>query len=283
MSKIGFHTDAFNSRNWNLEQCVEWAEKHKLRRIECGVIDGTAYIQALGYFPHVSLLEDPITWRKRLERAGLCFSQLDAAYPMSLMTGLTVGVQTIVRTIQWAKLAGCRYIDTTDNRTRPEGMSDKDGLRIMKMAYGEILKVAETHDIIINVEPHGYYTTNPVFMDEILNFYESPNLMMNMDTGNTFIAGQDPVAFVERFKNRIKHVHVKDVTAELAEAARGGMTGIAMSHSAIGSGVNADNIRSCVKILLENGYDGDFSLECDGSVIEDSIVWFRNLLGELMG
>ena len=101
---------------------------------------------------------------------------------------------------------------------------------------------------------------------------------MNMDTGNTFIAGQDPVAFVERFKDRISHVHVKDVSESLAQAARGALTGIAMSHCAIGNGVNAENIKQCVRILLDHGYKGVFSLECDGSLLEESLKWTQGVL-----
>jgi hypothetical protein len=52
---------------------------------------------------------------------------------------------------------------------------------------------------------------------------------MNMDTGNTFIAGQDPVAFLNRFKHKVSHVHVKDVSQSLAASMRGELTGIAVS------------------------------------------------------
>ena len=280
MVKIGFHTDAFNSSFYDLEQCCQWAKDHDLDCLECGTIDGSAYIQALGYYPHVSFSEDPVLWRKKLESYGLRFSQLDAAYPMSRMDGLTVGVSYVQKAICWANLAGCGFIDTTDNKTRPEGMTDADGLAVMKQCYGEILKVAEAHEVVICVEPHGYYTTNPDFMDEILNFYDSPFLQMNMDTGNVFIAGQDTVAFVERFKNRIAHVHIKDVSESLAAAVRGGQTGIAMSHCAIGVGVNADNISRCMKILIDNGYDGDFSLECEGNLLEESLAWARKVVAE---
>ncbi len=280
MVNISFHTDAFNSMNWNFEQCLEWAQQHGLSLIEPGMIDGVAYIQSLGYFPHLSLNEDPVLWRKRMEKYGVAFSQLDAAYPLSRMDGLTVGVRYVQNTIRWAKLAGCPYVDTTDDKECPQGMSDREGLQVMKMAYGEILKVAEAHEVTINVEPHGYFTTNPDYMDEILHFYDSPYLQMNMDTGNTFIAGQDPVVFVERFKDRITHVHIKDVSEDLAKAARGELTGIALSQCAIGDGVNADNIEKCVKILLKNGYDGDFSLECDGAVLEKSLNWVRRIVGK---
>jgi len=281
MPGIGYHTDAFNSSNWNFEQCLVWAKDHQLKLIECGTIDGTAYIQSLGYYPHLSLLEDPMLWRKKMDEYGIRFSQLDAAYPLSRMDGLTVGVQYVHRAVRWAAQIGCPCIDTTDDKHKPQGMSDKEGLAILRQAYGEILKVAEAHKIIINCEPHGYFTTKPKFMTEILNFYPSPYLRMNMDTGNTFIAGQDPVAFVEQFKDRISHVHVKDVSESLAKAARGDLTGIAMSQCAIGEGVNADNIKSCLGILLANGYNGVFSLECEGNLLEKSLAWVRKTLKEV--
>ena len=83
MVNISFHTDAFNSVNWSFEQCLQWAKDHDLKYIECGTIDGSAYIQSLGYYPHISLLEDPILWRRKLESYGIQFSQLDAAYPLT--------------------------------------------------------------------------------------------------------------------------------------------------------------------------------------------------------
>jgi len=118
--------------------------------------------------------------------------------------------------------------------------------------------------MIIDIEPHGFYTTKPEFMEKMLAFADSPFLRMNMDTGNTFIAGQDPVAFLQKFKHKVSHVHIKDVSASLAASLRGELTGIAVSQCAIGDGVNAENIRKCIDILVEIKYDGVVSLECEG-------------------
>lgn len=278
MPSIGYHTDAFNSVNWNFEQCVKWASDHDMDYIECGTIDGVAYIQALGFYPHVSFTEDPALVRKMMDSYGVRFSQLDAAFPLNRMDGLTLGVQYVCNAIRWAKLVGCPRIDTTDSGTKPEGQTDQEGLQILKMAYGEILKVAEANEVIVNLEPHGVFTTKPEFVAEIMDTYKSPYFGVNMDTGNTFISGLDPTEYVEQFKDRINHVHIKDVSKELADALRGGATGIAMSHSAIGDGVNAENIKKCTNILLDHGYDGVFSLECDGSLLEKSLHWMRNIL-----
>jgi inosose dehydratase len=137
--------------------------------------------------------------------------------------------------------------------------------------------------MIIDIEPHGFYTTKPEFMEKMLAFVDSPYLRMNMDTGNTFIAGQDPVAFLNKFKNKVSHVHVKDVSETLAASLRGELTGIAVSQCAIGDGVNRDNIKKCFDILVDIGYDGVVSLECEGQggpMIEKSLAFVRTLVDD---
>lgn len=279
--QLGFHTDAFNSAYWNFAHCLEWANAHRLPFIECGTIDGVSWIHGLGYQPHVALWEDPVLLRRKMDRLGVQFSQLDAAFPVSLPEGATLGVEYILHSLRWAKLVGCPRIDTTDDRYRPKDLTDAEALAHMKRIYQQIVPVAEAYGITINIEPHGYYTTKPQFMAEMLAFVDSPFLRMNFDTGNTFIAGQDPVAFLEQFKDRVSHVHVKDVSPSLAAAARGDLTGIAVSHCAIGQGVNADNIRRCLAILKAAGYDGVLSIECEGQggpMLERSLEWVRSLL-----
>lgn len=276
--RIGFHTDAFNSAYWSFGQCLDWGAKQGLAYIECGAIDGVSWIHGLGYQPHIALWEDPLELRRKMERLGLRLSQLDAAFPMSKPEGATLGVEYILHSVRWAKLAGCPSIDTTDDRFRPEGMTDREALAHMKRCYERVVRVAEDYEITINIEPHGYYTTNPDFMEEMLAFVESPWLRMNMDTGNTYIAGQDPVAFLQRFIGKVSHVHIKDVSESLAAAARGELTGIAVSQCAIGDGVNAENIRTCLRMLKEHGYAGVLSMECEGQggpMIERSLEWLR--------
>lgn len=278
MPSIGFHTDAFNSAYWSFDQCLEWAQRNGLTHIECGAIDGVSWIHGLGYQPHVALWEDPLLLRRKMAALGIGFSQIDAAFPLSKPEGATLGVEYILHTLRWAKLAGCPCVDTTDDRFAPAGMTEREALEHMRRIYRQVVPVAEAYGIVINIEPHGHFTTKPEFMAEMLAFVDSPCLRMNMDTGNTFIAGEDPVAFLERFKGRVGHVHIKDVSESLAATARGDLTGIAVSHCAIGDGVNAENIRRCIGILREAGYDGVCSIECEGAggpMIERSLAWVR--------
>ncbi|MCC6364743.1 MAG: sugar phosphate isomerase/epimerase [Bryobacterales bacterium] len=281
--QIGFHTDAFNSSYWSFHQCLDWAHNNDIHFIECGVIDGVSWIHGLGYQPHIALWEDPLALRRKMEKLGIQFSQLDAAFPLSRPEGASLGIEYVLRSLRWAHIAGCPCIDTTDDRFKPESMSEREALDHMRRIYAQIVSAAERYQIVINIEPHGHFTTKPEFMEEMLGFADSPFLRMNMDTGNTFIAGQDPVAFLEKFKTRVSHVHIKDVSESLAAASRGDLTGIAVSQCAIGDGVNAANIRTCVEVLAAAGYDGVLSLECEGQggpLIERSLEWARRLLKE---
>ncbi len=277
----GFHTDAFNSAYWNFTQCLDWAAAHDLGFIECGAIDGVSWIHGLGYQPHIALWEDPLALRRGMERRGVRLSQLDAAFPLSRPEGATLGVEYILHSIRWAHLAGCPCIDTTDDRFPPSSMSEAEAMAHMRRCYQQVVPVAESYGITINIEPHGHFTTNPDRVAEMLEFVDSPFLRLNFDTGNTFIAGQDPVAFLRRFIGKVTHVHIKDVSESLASAARGELTGIAVSHCAIGDGVNADNIRACLRMLREQGYQGVLSLECEGQggpMLERSLEWVRREL-----
>ncbi|MHC4560499.1 MAG: sugar phosphate isomerase/epimerase family protein [Planctomycetota bacterium] len=284
MMRIGFHTDAFNSSYRSFEKCLEWAQEHGVHFIECGLIDGVSWIHGLGYQPHVALYEDPLLLRRKMEKYGVRFSQVDAAFPLSGKDGPLYGVPYVLKSIPWAKLAGCERIATTDGLHKPKSMSDDEAMDMMKRSYGRIIEVADAYEMIINIEVHGYFTTNPDMMEKMLAFCDSPYLRMNMDTGNTYIAGQNPVTFCDRFKKKVTHVHVKDVSKSLAAAVRGEQTGIAVSHCSIGDGVNAENIQKILTILRDIGYDGVLSMECEGAggpMIEKSLAWLRRTLREL--
>jgi len=281
---IGFHTDAFNSSYFSFEACLAWAQRNGLHFIECGVIDGVSWIHGLGYQPHVALYEDPELLRRKMEGYGVQLSQIDAAYPLSGKDGAIRGVPYVMNAIRWARLAGCPCVATTDGLHKPEGLDDATAMEMMSRSYEQIIEVAEAHRIVVTIEVHGYFTTNPDRVAQMLAFCDSPWLRMNMDTGNTFIAGRDPVAFLRRMLDKVRHVHVKDVSESLAAAARGEQTGIAVSQCAIGDGVNASNIRKCLEMLRDHGYDGVLSMECEGQggpMIERSLAWLRSTLGEL--
>ncbi len=282
MIKLGMHTDNWRHFDVSYEVPCEFARDHGMECIEFGTIDGDYFVQALGYNPHIPLHTDPLKLKAYLDGMGLSVSQLDAAYPMSLPEGHYRGIGYTIRTIQFAKGLGCPCVDTTDGATKPDGYTDEEVMALIKQYYRVVLEWAERYDVIINVEPHGPYTTDPDAMERILSMFDSPYLRMNFDTGNTFIAGNDPVEFLRRFRHKVSHCHIKDVSEELARKVRGGETGISTSVVAIGEGVNADNIAGCIELLKGMQWSGVLSIESEAmpGKIEQSLEWLRKQIGD---
>ena len=281
MMKLGMHVDNWRHFDVPYDVPCRFAKDNNMEYVEFGTIDGDYFIEALGYNPHITLHSDPLKLKSYLDSMGLKVSQLDAAYPTSFPEGQFRGIAYTIRTIQFAKALECPCVDTTDGGRKPDGYTDDEVMALMKQYYRVVLEWAERYEIIINVEPHGPYTTDPDTMERILTFYDSPYLRMNFDTGNTFIAGQDPVKFLHRFRHKLSHCHIKDVSRELADAVRGGQTGIASSVVAIGEGVNADNIAGCIEILKKMKFDGVLSIECEAAPgnVDKSLQWLRKQIG----
>ena len=83
-------------------------------------------------------------------------------------------------------------------------------------------------------------------MQNLFKHFESEYLRCNFDTGNTFIAGHNPLDYLKALRKYVCHCHIKDVSPALAAAVRGEETGIGSSEVYVGGGVNADNIRNCM-------------------------------------
>jgi sugar phosphate isomerase/epimerase len=207
-------------------------------------------------------------------------SQIDGSYPLMGPDGATFGVQYLQQSIRFAADLGCPMVDTCDGAVEVGGLTKDEVFCMTCDNYRQCLSWAEDYDVIINVEPHGPYTTDGDFMERLFSHFDSKHLRMNFDTGNTFISGLDPLEYMKRFRKYITHVHIKDVSAGLAAAARGQDTGIACSEVPIGGGVNAENIKKCVNYLRETDFDGVLSIECYGADdnIRRSVEFLRGLL-----
>ena len=161
MIKLGMHVDNWRHCDVSYEVPCQFAKDHDMDYVEFGTIDGDYFVQALGYNPHISLHSDPLKLKAYLDSLGLKCSQLDAAYPMSFPEGQSRGIGYTTRAIQFAKALDCPCVDTTDGGRKPEGYTDDEVMALIKQYYRVVLEWAQRYDIIINIEPHGPYTTDP--------------------------------------------------------------------------------------------------------------------------
>jgi len=280
MIELGLHTDNWRPLSGNFNTACESALENGIEHIEFAAIHGQYFIQAMGYDPGISLQSNPRALRRYCEEKGLKVSQIDGSYPLMGPDGSTFGVQYCQQTIRFAAELDCPMVDTVDGAFEIEGLSKEEVFRITCDNYRQCLSWAEDYGIIINVEPHGPYTTDAEFMERLFTHFESEYLQFNFDTGNSFISGLDPLEYLKIFRKYLTHAHIKDVSEGLAAAVRGEETGIATSEVPIGGGVNADNIAKCVDYLKETDWDGVVSIECYGSDtnIRDSVAFLKGLL-----
>ena len=73
-------------------------------------------------------------------------------------------------------------------------------------------------------------------MDRIYDLVRSPSIGINLDTGNAYLAGQDPYSWLERVCDRLVHLHAKDISVEHSDAERGKVAGTPVG-CACGDGV----------------------------------------------
>jgi sugar phosphate isomerase/epimerase len=265
MIQLGLHTDNWRSLSGSFKTACEAAVKYGLEHIEFAVVHGQYFIQAMGYDPSISLQSNPRALRRYLDGLGLRVSQIDGSYPMMGPDGSSFGVQYAQQSIRFAAEVDCPMVDTVDGAFEIPGFSKDEVFRITCDNYRQILPWAEDYKIVVNVEPHGPYTTDVEFMERLFKHFDSEYLRLNMDTGNTFISGLDPLEYLQALRPYLTHAHIKDVSAGLAAAVRGEETGIATSEVPVGGGVNAENIKRCIDFLKATRWDGCVSIECYGS------------------
>jgi len=272
MIKIGINTDNWRHEDKSVDYCFEVIAKQKVEYCELEAVGGTEFFTGLGFAPFIPLDSDPLELRKKLDKYGLKVSQLDVSFPINRWECINF----IRRGIMFASHLGVPYVDAPDGKFKLPGFSDEEQLGIIKYHISQCLPVAENHKVIINVEPHGPFTNDSEMLLELVEHFDSPYVQINFDTGNTFIAGNDPVEFLKQVRKYVTHVHCKDVSQDLADAVRGKSTGISASVVHIGEGVNAPNIVKCIEFLTETDWDGVFSIESDGeeNVIK-SIEWLQ--------
>jgi len=140
----------------------------------------------------------------------------------------------------------------------------------------EAANAAEPRGIAIGIEPHQQYSKTPKGLDRIWWLVDSPAIGINFDTGNGYLAGEDPYAWLESVKDRLVHLHGKDISVTQSDTERGKVTGTPVG-CACGDGVI--DWKRVIAILKTAPRDIVISVEC-GTVDQAarSIAHLKGLL-----
>ena len=279
---VGQHADNSRGVGQPFEAALAQCEMFNLEHIEVGTYYGMYFVAALGFEPSLNLWDDPLEYRKKADKIGVRFSQVDVASPMFEMAGSMHGLIYATQGIRFASDLGAKFIDTTDRGAPADYYTEEYAWDYGVRNYSELLKWAENYKIGVNIETHGVFTQSPEFMLKFMKYFDSEYLGINFDTGNTYIAGNDPLTYLKEIVPYVRSLHIKDIDPVLSDESRGEETGVGMSFTPIGAGVNADNIAACLRYLKEIGWSGDVSLECAGTDenVGASAKWIRSVIEE---
>jgi sugar phosphate isomerase/epimerase len=275
MITIGIASDNFRHDDRSLTYVFEWCRRNHCAVVEINTVNGEDFFEGLGFSPAISLQMDGHELRRQLESYGLKVSQLDCHYALHRWQSIPY----LINGIKMAHSIGSPAVATTDGAELPPGMNLEQVYQRAIYHIAEALPYARSHGVGIYVEPHGPLTNNLELMIRMMKHFDDPLVGVNFDTGNTFIAGNDPVAMVEALLPWIRHFHVKDVAPEL-KSQIGKDTGIAASEVYVGQGINADNIRAIVGLLKREGWAGVMNVESKGEANTlKSLEWLRGVVG----
>ncbi|NQT83425.1 sugar phosphate isomerase/epimerase, partial [bacterium] len=191
--KMGINTDNWRLENPPLESCVRRTAELGVKWIEFDTLLGFDFIEGLGFSPAVSSDTDPLALRDLLAEHDLKCSCLDAHYPMWSYRC----IDYMTKAILFAGQIGCEAIATTDSEEFPPRYDKDESIRVFEYHLDLVLEVAQKHNVVVCIEPHGQLTSDPMTLTQILEQNDHPLLKVNFDTGNSFICGHDPVEFLK--------------------------------------------------------------------------------------
>jgi len=253
---VGVNMEFIRHIDKSLAYGIKSAAKLGFEYVEPCFLMGRCLLSNGGYCHVTSLDTDPEQIKQMMAEAGVKISALSSH---SDLLNPEWGVLYARKGIRYAKALGVDVVQITEDMYPPKWMTEQDAYAIMKVNLRAITETCAENGVYLGVEQHGPYTANINRLLRILELVDSPWIRVNYDTGNTFLAGEDPYAMLEAIASKAVHVHAKDISAKQAEEERGKVTGTAVG-CACGEGVI--DWHRVIRQLKQAGFTGVLSVEC---------------------
>ena len=268
--------DPFSTLDHQLDRIRDWGFQHADVTDNS---DGGSLGVEFGFAAVASLDANPFDLKRQFDERGLSITSYCAhASLLDPTAPWRYGTSQIIKAIRAAAAIGVKHVITTEGDAHTQfgrSLTDSEAIFTVCEKLYEPLRVAADHGVRLLLEPHGRLTDSIEATERILETCDSDALALNLDTGNVWLGGCDPVDYVKRFGSLIEHVHWKDMPAEL-EASRGTVFGTGMAVIPLGTGVVG--IRQVYDALVGVGFAGHTTLEVAG---EEAVLASRDYLRQL--
>lgn len=267
--KLGINMEFVRHHDKSFEWGVAKAAEIGYEYIEPMVHMGRELLSEARYFHSVSMFDDPLWARDLCNQHNIKMSGLSTHTPLCKPE---ISVEYLKMAIRWGAHAGAPVVNT-DEGPKPWWTTRAEDFLLMRYVLKEASLVAERHGIKIGLEPHQQYSKTPDGLDEIWALVDSPAIGINYDTGNSYLAGgSDPYEWLERVRDRLVHIHAKDISMQQGEAERGKVTGTPVG-CACGDGV-VDWPR-VIELIKPVAQDKDMILSVECGTVPDAIRSFE--------
>ena len=273
---VGINLEFVRHADKSLAYGIKSAARIGYKYVEPCFLMGRCLLSNAGYCHVTSMDTDPEEIKQMVGEAGVKISALSSH---SDLLNPEYGVLYARKGIRYAKALGVNVVQITEDMYPPKWMTEQDAYDIMKVNLRAIAETCAENGVYLGVEQHGPYTARIQRLIRILDLVDSPWIRVNYDSGNTFLAGEDPYKMLEAVIEKVVHVHAKDISVKQAEAERGKVTGTAVG-CACGDGVI--DWKRIVQRLRQAGFAGVLSVEC-GTEAEAvrSLAHLNQVLSEL--
>jgi sugar phosphate isomerase/epimerase len=253
--KIGINMEFVRHDDKSFEWGVAKAAQLGYEYIEPMVHWGRELLSEAGYFHSVSMLDDPFRIKRACQKHGVKLSGLSAHCPLIKPE---ISVEYLKQAIRFAAECGAPVINT-DEGPKPAWTTKSEDHVLMRYTLMEAALVAQPRGILIGLECHQQYSKSPSGLDRIYKLVKNPAIGINFDTGNSYLAGEDPYSWLAEVVPYLVHLHAKDISIQHSQAERGKVTGTPVG-CACGDGV-IDWAR-VIKLCRKAKRDIVFSVEC---------------------
>ncbi len=152
----------------------------------------------------------------------------------------------LARACKMAQALGIKHVVLGGGSVRAAGIKEEDYIKLGK-ALDEANEVVSSYGLVASYHPHlGSIAEHPEQIEKVFN---NTSVAFCPDIAHLVAGGGDALELIKRYKDRIKYVHLKDLSD-------------AKEFVPLGKGsINLDDI---ISFLKSNDYKGDWLVEIDG-------------------
>ncbi len=244
--------------------------------------DGACLGNEYGFTAVASLDANPFDLKRMFDARGITMTSVCAhANLLDPAAPWRYGTSQIIKAVKIAGALGVKHVITSEGDPKTafgHKLNDTEAIFAIAEKLHAPLEVAADYGVKILMEPHGRISDSIALMERVFDKCNSAALGANLDTGNLWLGGGDPLEFIEKFGEKIEHVHWKDLGEEYIPK-RGSVYGCGMSLIGLGDGVIG--IEQIYKKLVKSGFDGYSTLEIAGeAAVLKSLKFLKNLGAE---